>query len=163
MRGKIGISLSEGRTQCFPWIYRELNLRQGRILPCRISCAPTFNLAIQILVSRGRLGAVNSYLKRTQFFFSICLFSAYWRYWPSHVECCYHPIYQYLLESPTPGSGRSHAYHRERQFARYEEEENAYTDCCFGPYSSILCPFFYYLRPVCTSQFWNFDRPRWCE
>lgn len=167
-RGEIGINLSEETSICIAWINKQIRSGPGR-LSCRTPCAPTYGLARRRLRATGRW---RSLFKRRKLMFgglrSRCVMSNYRTSDTTEVECCYFPFRpRYLLNVREIGSGRVHAHHPERFGERdaetelYEEEEDAYNDCCFGPISSTTCPLFYSFRPPCGSAGWVSGGKTW--
>ena len=132
----------------------------GRV-ELRVPCAPTYELAKRTLKAAGWWKILYKRRKLiSQQAKSRCVFS--WRGRFPYVECCYDRRFGYLINSPGPGTGRSHAYHPKRNFNLFQEEENAYEDCCFGPARHFTCPLFYSLRPTCSSDNWRRrNKPRW--
>ena len=169
--GEIGINLRGNIPvlPCILWVFQQFLLGRGSgRINCREPCAPTYYEAEITLQSRW------SYLiKRTKFspiypYYSKCVFSYYRWYDPNlrAVECCYHPYYEYLIDTPIPGAGRAHKYHPARDISyysnHYSEEESAYSSCC-NTGSSFLCRLFYSLRPPCTSRNWEQGRASWAS
>ncbi len=173
MQGQIGIDLRQKAPPtsaqiCRNWVSEQINNGIFRSR-CTLNCAPTLSLARFALGARFR-----SLFKRFKTGFNglpnYCIFSATWGRTDAD-ECCYtyygnpfwydfslYYYFNFYLESfPSIGAGYWHAYHPNRNFQKFLEDENAYQTCCTEADSTPQsCAEFYSVRPPCESTFWFF-------